>query len=305
MKEKDIAERTLEAHNDVFADIVNGLLFKGVQVVGESELADEITSSVYKSSGGLHEQNRDVAKFWNNNSVRIAMLGVENQTQQDPDMPLRVISYDGAAYRKQLLENRRSRRYPVVTLVLYFGKSRWKKNRSLLETVDVDERLKPYVNDYRLNLFQISYLSEEQVNYFKGDFRIIADFFVQKRTNKDYNPPKCVIKHVEEVLQLLRVISSDNRFDVEYLFSRPIKKGEKITMCKIMDAAINKGVKIGIEKGEKRGEKKGELGLLSRLIKKGRLTLQQAAEEVGMTPEKLELALKKLNNNSKKVATAK
>lgn len=56
-----------------------------------------------------------------------------------------------------------------------------------------------------------------------------------------------------------------------------------------MDAAINKG----------------ESGLLSRLIEKGRLTLQQAAEEVGMTPEKLELALKKLNNNSKKVATAK
>ncbi len=76
-------------------------------------------------------------------------------------------------------------------------------------------------------------------------------------------------------------------------------------MCKIMDAAINKGMKIGIEKGETRGEKKGESGLLSRLIAKGRLTPKQAAEEVGMTPEKLELALKKLNNSSKKVVTAK
>ena len=38
-KEKDIAEKTLEAYNDVFADIVNGLLFEGKQVVREEALS--------------------------------------------------------------------------------------------------------------------------------------------------------------------------------------------------------------------------------------------------------------------------
>ena len=41
MGEKDAAEKTLESYNDVFADIVNGLLFNGKQVVKENELKAE------------------------------------------------------------------------------------------------------------------------------------------------------------------------------------------------------------------------------------------------------------------------
>ena len=33
MGEKDIVEKTLEAYNDVFADIVNVLLFKGERII--------------------------------------------------------------------------------------------------------------------------------------------------------------------------------------------------------------------------------------------------------------------------------
>ena len=33
MAEKDMTEKTLEAFNDVFADIINGLLFNGEQVL--------------------------------------------------------------------------------------------------------------------------------------------------------------------------------------------------------------------------------------------------------------------------------
>ena len=37
-KEKDITEKQLEALNDVFADIINALIFNGRQVVKEDEL---------------------------------------------------------------------------------------------------------------------------------------------------------------------------------------------------------------------------------------------------------------------------
>ena len=39
----------------------------------------------------------------------------------------------------------------------------------------------PYVNDYKINLFQIAYLTYEQVNLFQSDFKVVADYFVQKR----------------------------------------------------------------------------------------------------------------------------
>ena len=38
MSEKDMTEKTLEDYDDVFADIVNGLVFKGKKVVKEDDL---------------------------------------------------------------------------------------------------------------------------------------------------------------------------------------------------------------------------------------------------------------------------
>ena len=96
MHEKDVGEKTLESLNDVFADIINGLLFEGRQVLDEDALTDAQPNTFLKHEGELHELERDVAKFWTDNTgerinVRIALIGIENQTDYDADMPLRVI----------------------------------------------------------------------------------------------------------------------------------------------------------------------------------------------------------------------
>ena len=119
MGEKEITSKTLEAFDDVFADIVNGLLFIGEQVVQEQSLVDAQPYSMYKSDRKTHEQERDVSKYWEEQSgeqinIRVAFPGVENQSTYDKDMPLRVIGYDGAAYRAELGQKTRY----VVTLVL-------------------------------------------------------------------------------------------------------------------------------------------------------------------------------------------
>ena len=105
MAEKDITEKMLEAYNDVFADIVNVLLFDGKREVGEDELADAVTRSAFKADGKIHEQERDVAKFWEKENVRISLYGLENQSRPDRDMPLRLASYDGAGYKAQMLDD--------------------------------------------------------------------------------------------------------------------------------------------------------------------------------------------------------
>ena len=96
MAEKDIAEKILEDYPDVFADIVNGLLFDGKTVIRPEELEDSKIQSAYRSEGNLHELERDVAKRWKKNDIRIACVGFENQTNSDPRMVLRVYGYDGA-----------------------------------------------------------------------------------------------------------------------------------------------------------------------------------------------------------------
>lgn len=249
MGEKDVMHKILESYNDVFADIINVLVFHGEQVVSEDDLSDRTPHAFYKAAGGIHEEIRDIAKLWHNNQVRISCLGIENQERPDPDMPLRVIGYDGAEYRAQLLsDNSRNDRYAVISLVLYFGyKHPWSGPLNLKDRIHVPCGMQPLVNDYRINLFQIAYLTREQVNMFRSDFRVVADYYVQMRENGDYIPSTQQIRHVEAVLQLLQIFEQDDRFTEiynEYVATERPKQGG-ITMCDVLDRVEQKGITKG------------------------------------------------------------
>lgn len=178
MAEKDKVQRTLESYNDVFADIMNVLLFDGREVVKEDELTDAQPFSYYKMDGKkVRGQERDVAKFWKNGEIRLSLIGLENQMKTERSMPLRVIGYDGAAYRSQLNQKGKKRYYPVISLVLYFGTKRhWKKNRSLRDVVIVPDELGRFVSDYKINVFELAWLTDQQIQAFKSDFREVALF---------------------------------------------------------------------------------------------------------------------------------
>lgn len=60
-----------------------------------------------------------------------------------------------------------------------------------------------------MNLYEIAYLSDEQVQMFTSDFRIVADYFVQMRKNRNYIAPETTINHVHELLQLMSVMTRD------------------------------------------------------------------------------------------------
>ena len=252
MGEKDITEKILLSYADVFADVVNGLLFKGEQVIKQEELVDQAPRAIYKADGKTREVERDVAKRWLKNNIRIACIGFENETKSDPYMPLRVFNYDGAEYRTQLLkENIEKPKYPVVTLVLYFGyKKRWNEPKSLHEAMDIPEKFKPFVADLKLNLFEIAYLTDEQLGYFHSDFRIVADYFVQKQRNGDYVPSREKLQHVEAVLQLLSVMTRDTRFEEVLNQEDGYDQGGVNNMCDVLDRVEAKGVAIGRAEGE-------------------------------------------------------
>lgn len=240
MAEKDITEKNLEALNDVFADIVNVLLFKGEQVINEKDLEADTTKSMFKADGKIHEQERDVSKFWKNGEIRISILGIENQTAQDSDMPLRVISYDGASYKQQLLDKTQKKRYPVATLVLYFGtEEKWSKAKHLYDCFEVPEKLKPFVNDYKINVFNIAFLSPKTIAMFKSDFKIIAEYFRAKRLNQKYKGSKEKLKHANETLKMFSALTGDNSFEKVYNEDNSKKGG--ITMCDVVERIRNDG----------------------------------------------------------------
>ena len=78
MGEKDITEKILEDYNDVFADIINGLLFQGEQRVLPEALENISVHSQYKADDEkMHELERDVAKYWKEKKYSLQSVGLK------------------------------------------------------------------------------------------------------------------------------------------------------------------------------------------------------------------------------------
>ena len=121
--------------------------------------------------------------------------------------------------------------------------------------MSVPERFKPYVSDYEMkNLYEIAFLTPEQVQLFRSDFRYVADYLVQKRMTNDYRPSADVIDHVDEVLKLMSVLTDDRRFE-EIIQELPGKGGT--SMCTVLDKVENRGIEKGIAQGVSQGMAQG------------------------------------------------
>jgi hypothetical protein len=262
MAQKDITEKILEDYNDVFADIINVLIFNGERRVNPSSLQNAQVHSQYKDDKSiLHEEERDVFKYWTDYNVKIALCGIENQSKVEKKMPLRVIGYEGASYRSQLS----TAPIPVITIILYFGtEHRWNAPRTLKELFKIPEGMEEYVNDCRIHVFEVAWLTDEQVQMFRSDFKVVANFFVNKRRNKNYQPDdKTEIQHVDEVLKLLSVMAEDKRYE-----SILVDKKEVRNMCDVA------------QRLEDRGRAEGRTEDIERMLRKGK-TPEEIADFCG------------------------
>ena len=279
MAVKDITEKNFEDFEDVFADIVNVLLFKGKRLMKENELESAATKSMLKIDGKIHEQERDVSKFWKNGEVRISILGFENQTAPDSLMPLRIMGYDGASYKKQVNDKKLKKRYPVATLVLYFGtETKWTAPKNLCGCFEIPEELKPFVSDYKINVFEIAWLDDNTINMFQSDFKFVAKYLQAKRLNKDYEPSNEELKHADELMKLFTALTGDNSFEEVYNSSKLNNKKGGFTMDDVIA----------------RIENRGKEEIILRLIESNAGTIEQIAEWVKLPVEEVKKIAQKV-----------
>ena len=296
MGEKDITQKNFESYNDVVADIVNGSLFDGKERIKADSLVDAQPFSQYKADDGtIHEQERDVAKYCMDIkcNLRLALVGFENQIAIDLDMPIRVFGYDGVSYRDELNQDEfvvdeltgkrnkiRKKRYPVITLVLYFGKTPWKKPLCLYDVIDVPDFLKPFVNDFKINLIDVPRLTPEQVKKYKGDFQIIADYFVQLNSGKEYVPSNKKMQHPDSLLKLMSVLTKDMRY--AECVGNTVSETEGTTMCEVLDRIEARGV----ARGEVRGIEKTKTEMVLNMFKEN-LSVDMIARIAKLTAEQV------------------
>ena len=180
MGQKDLAAKWFEGSSEVFADIINALIFEGEQVVLAKDLQPAPTESLYPAvNGALRSQYNDVSKYEIKND-RIAMqYTLENQSNPDYKILFRKAGYEGAIYRQQY-DGKDT--YPAITLVLYWGDTAWNGSVDLLRFFrrkKIHLKAKKYINNVCLHMYSMRCLPLEIRQRFQSDMRVVVDYLAE------------------------------------------------------------------------------------------------------------------------------
>lgn len=231
MSNKDITQKALLRVPDVFASLVNLLLFHNAPIISSNQIRYLDIPSHFVFDDSLHDLYRDVcAMILDKQGNPLFIVCFENQIWRDWTMPIRALGYGDTLYfwqRSQILHKSKapfeiplSRFIPCVTFVLHYGDDAWNaKSLDDLTRLEKTPFLKPFVSGYTMNLENIAWWSEEKIASIRSDFRIIADYCAQIRRSRKkdpdhpmYEPPKqWKIEHVEETLMTLAAFSNDKK----------------------------------------------------------------------------------------------
>lgn len=280
MGQKDLPEKNLESFPDVFADIVNVLLYEGTEMVTAENLRPAPTETFYYSQlGKMRNQFHDVSMFEQKNEVIRVQYTLENETKVSRKIIFRRIGYEGAVYREQL---EKKVNYPFVGLVLYWGRKKCRQPRSVAEFF-VHKNLPletwKYINNFHLQIFEMARLPKEVRRRFTSDMRLVVDYLAE---GDNYKPSGQAIIHLEAFLLMMKHLSGDKRYEqlIQEL-SQEESKGEKITMCKLIDKYIDQGQAQMLVQN------------VETLMKSLSFNLQQACESLGFSVTEYQKAKKR------------
>ncbi|MDE7002584.1 MAG: hypothetical protein K2P73_20285 [Lachnospiraceae bacterium] len=139
--------------------------------------------------------------------------------------------------------------------------------------MQIPKRLEPFVNDYTINLVEVAFL-DDQLDNFHSDFRIVAEYFINKRKNTDYLPSAQEIRHVDAFLKLMQALEGDDRYEEVLHTLQSEGKKEGVQMSEVLDRIENRGIIIGEKRGISIGSEKmanAINALNSLLLKQNRL----------------------------------
>ena len=258
-----------------FADLFNGSVFHGEQIVEAEKLELEKNESkeiINNKKGQLKniERNRDIVMKWDD-GMNLAILACENQENIHYAMPVRTMLYDGLGYMEQIRQLRKSKKlkdsneflsgmtkedklYPIGTIVFYYGDKEWDGSKTLhgmlkeSSNPKVRKMLKKLIPNYHINLLDINKL--EDTSQYKTDLHII---FEMLKCRKD---KKKIQSYIQENAEYFQHIDVDTYNVLRILLKaekqlEEIKKMDKeeIDMCEALQGIFDDGVELGIKQG--------------------------------------------------------
>lgn len=160
------------------------------------------------------------------------------------------------------------------------------------------EELKEHVQDYRVRVFDIAYLDEETKKSFTSDFKLVAEFFAEKRkgTAEEWmKESDSYVDHPEEVMHMLDTFTKSHIYSELYneKMKDRVRNGGKVKMCEVAENLKNEGKAEGIVEG-KAEERASWLYKLYLLVEKNRISKEEVAEMAGLTVEAFQEEVRRL-----------
>lgn len=312
----DVVTKEYMREPHVFADAFNFLLYDGRQVINPSELKEMDTSEVMyaygsgasgKGTGISLQKYRDVLKcmtIMSGSEASYVLLGVENQTDIHYAMPVRNMVYDALQYADQESKvsavHRRDRGtetmssakflsgftkadklQPVITLVVHFGADPWDGPMSLYEMFSVqNDTIRKYAQDYRLHLLDPGRIPQKDFKKFASSLREVLNYIKYSKDEKG-------LARLLEEDERLKALEAGAARVIETITHTDFAIDEKTEVVNVCQA-----VEDMMKTREQKGWQQGSLNTLIRLVRKGLLSVADAASEAGLSCEAFEQQMK-------------
>lgn len=305
MGKEDIGLKTYLEDTRRYADLWNGSVFKGKQMLKAGGLK-EVSPVLSKADAGIAlEKIRDLVMMESREGQCFAVYAVENQENIDYSMPARIMLQEALEYNRQIRkimrENRKrdeayqagegnkvfqnagerlyrvrqdDRLYPIATLVIYWGEQEWNGPKSLHEMIAFNEKgtllgaeLRKLVPEYPLHFLDLT--SFQHFEYFKTELRPLLELYQRRNSKENFleylNNTEKYENMDEESWYLLSQLTNSKSIR-NLIQRRKQEEREEKSMCKALDDLIADGKAEG--KAEDVVELLEEYGEISAKLKK-------------------------------------
>ena len=241
---KDAVTKEFLQSKEIFADLFNFLLYDGNPVISPDRL-HEINPELIYTTGDDPDNNSSVTKIrdllmyltaMEDDNFAYLLLGIENQSTVDHDMPIRNFVYDALQYDRQKKEatrlHKKNEYIPVITLVIYWSPGKWTGPKSLHEMFSIkDKEVLSFVTDYKMNLLVPGEVDDNDLDKLKTSLRNVFKYIkcsqdkilLQKLIHEDEQ-----YQHLDrKATQVINVIT-DSKLPIS-------EEEEEINMCKAID----------------------------------------------------------------------
>ena len=303
MIKNDIAHKEFYSHPENVKDLIQG--FVALDCVSEFDfdtLERDNDSFVEKEKNERHDDIIWRLK-WRDRWVYVYIL-IEFQHKVDKAMPVRIMSYVSLLYlnllnNKKLNYGKRKKLPVVLPIVLYNGQRKWTAKRNIQDMVEkATDEMAMYVP--KLSYYFIDEIhpeANEKDSVLDGLANSVAAIMKLQRilSSEEF------YEFIDKVKNLIKDEKQKQKFEtfiaflLRYISSAYDKpEYEKVQNLEEVIRMVKTFRDFDREKDKKEFTKVGKLEILTNMIKKGILSLKQAAEEMGMTIPQFETAIKNL-----------